>query len=198
MYIPKVTIVEVKTTYIYIKNILKWTESDPEIKKIREIPFEELVVSMDNLMDSFRLVFDKKQVFILKRISEISGYSWSAEQPVIQVYPTPFFSSFSHPLFLRVCRVNKGKIIPRNFGNILGVLIHELGHINFGGAAWDNRDLSEGLLNFIAQSILEEVDRTYTKEWLDFFEMIKKDTNISLVPKAIRDGEITVKDFYSK
>jgi|SRR3989344_837961 len=194
---PEISIVKVKDTYIYIKNILNWARDNPGLKEMLEVPFDDLINSIDQVVDKFKPILEKNKTHILKRIPEISGFPWSDDNHCIHVYPTPFFNSFSHPLFLKVCRLKAGKIVGRKNGHILGTLIHELCHNNFKNLPVE-RGMNESLINYIVLTILDEVDSIYTKEYLDFHEKIGSKIDLSRIPESIKSGRQSIVTLFLK
>ncbi len=197
MYLPKVIIVEVRRTYIYLKNILNWAKDNPAIVDVSKIPFNSLVEQVDQIVDDLRPVFEKHQESILKKICEITGYDWSEETPVIYVYPIPFFNSFSHPLFLKVCSVKDGQVVKRSVGLNLGMLIHELIHNNMRGLPVD-REENEQLINFVTNRILESISPEYFNDYNKFYKDIGAEIKPGSVPKEIESGNLPIRKYYKK
>jgi len=195
MYLPKVVIIEVKKTSIYLKNILNWAKNNPVIVDISRIPFNSLVEQMDQITDNLRGIFEKHQESILKKISEITGYDWSKDEPIIYVYPIPFFNSFSHPLFLKICSVKDGKVIKRSVGLNLGMLIHELIHNNMRGLPID-REQNEQLINFITNKILESISLEYLKDYNKFYKTIGAEIKYNFIPKEVESGNLSIRKYY--
>jgi len=195
--LPRISVVKVKDTYIYLKDILSWARGNPELKEVLEIPFDDLINGIDQVVDNFRPILEKNKTHILKRISEISGFPWSDNNHCIHIYPTPFFNSLSHPLFLKVCKVKAGKIVNRKSGHILGTLIHELCHNNFKSLPVE-RDMNENLINCVVLTILDEIDSRYTKEYLDFHEKIGSRIDLSMIHESIKSGRQSIATFFLK
>lgn len=194
--VPEIKIIKASETSIYIRNILSWAKNNPSIAGALQLPFDQLVTGIDQSTASFRPIFEKNKELILKKISEISGFEWSIDNALICVYPTAFFHSFSHPLFLKVCQVRDGKVVTRSVGQILGTLIHELCHNNFRGLPVQ-RNTNETLIHFIVVKILNEINPVYAQEYLEFYEKLETKINFENIPLSIKDGKDTLKGFYS-
>lgn len=195
MHQPELIIIKVSKTSIYLKNIMEWARDNPAMSDVLTIPFDELVFEIDRIADDLRPVFEKNQDFILSKISEISGYEWLEDMSVIYVYPIPFFNSFSHPLFLKVCSVKDGRVVKRPMGLNLGMLIHELVHNNMRGLPID-REENERLINFIVNNILGSISREYFEDYNQFHRKIGAEIKSDLIPEEIKSGKSSIKDFY--
>lgn len=198
MIYPRIIFVRVAESYIYLSNILKWAKDNPEIKdNFSGLNIDVLSTELDRITDSFKTEFANHQGLVLEHISKCSGFEWREDLPVIYVYPTPFFNSFSHPLFLRICRVINGKIIPRDKGTIMGLLIHELAHNNLGSLNVD-RELNETLINYLSSLILDKINPEYKSQFDGFHRRLNVSTDYSSLPLEIKDNKTSFRDFYGE
>lgn len=192
---PRLIFVHPNETAIHIKNILMWASDNPRMREnFQGVEFDALLQAVGEAVDELVAYWEDNGENIMAAISKISGIAWdSNETPAVFVYPIPFFHSFSHPLFLKVCSVEQGKVKKRSLGLNLGMLIHELFHINTFKLSLP-RDRRELFINFATTRILASFSREYLKAYTDFHRAIGKPFDFTSVPEALQSGTRTIKE----
>jgi hypothetical protein len=191
MFYPKVNIVKVSDSYIYLANILKWGKNNPDLADAQTLTISDLASQLDDLINPFAAIFSKHENRILSELPSITGYDWDPTYASINVYPIPFLNSLSHPLFLRVCSISGGKLVPRKPALLLGLLIHELCHNNMGPINV-SRETNEMLIHFVTMRLLSGIQASYVEDYLAFQKRIGSVIDYNLIPAEVQSGRLTI------